>query len=129
MTASLASNVLTFHSSFYLRRFASLAVFGASTVPTENKLLPQFVTTDEFEENSKKTSAPPINGVVYNIRDKGFICSLSMVTLGGILFPGSTVTITLHFDGSEQNCRTIRSHVQQCETRADGSRVQVRINK
>jgi hypothetical protein len=64
---------------------------------------------------------------MYNIRDKDLICSLTLISQGETLHPGSFLTVSLRFGMSVQPCRSIRAYLQQCENRIDGSRVQVRI--
>ena len=108
-------------------------IFGAVSVPTENSLLPQFVNDSEDESESNGHSylnkgSPAytsLNGVVYNIRDKDFICALSIKSQREILNPGTSITISLQFEGSIQPCRSVRAYLQQCENRINGSRVQV----
>ena len=106
-----------------------MSIFGASSIPVENSLLPQLISDSDDEEAAfQSPSSLPlvsINGVRYNIRDKEFICSLSMINDGDYLHPGSLLTIALHFEGCLQPCRSVRACVQQCENRIDGSRVQV----
>ena len=101
-------------------------MFGASSIPIENPLQPQLVDEND-DENESNRPLIPINGVMYNIRDKDSICSLMLVTQGDTLHPGSFLTVSLRFGKSVQPCRSIRAYVQQCENRIDGSRVQVRI--
>ena len=112
-----------------------MAVFGARSIPIENLLLPQYVNDSDDENNnpllSKNigSSVIPIDGVVYNIRDKDLICALSMISRGENLYPGSSITICLNFDGCVQPCRFVRAYLHQCENRIDGSRVQVYVVK
>ena len=106
-----------------------MSIFGASSIPVENSLLPQLISdSDDDEAAFQSPSSVPlvsINGMRYNIRDKEYICSLSMINDGDYLHPGSLLTIALHFEGCLQPCRSVRACVQQCENRIDGSRVQV----
>jgi hypothetical protein len=109
-------------------RFSSLAVFGANSIPVENRLLPQIIDDSDDENDAvDKRGAIPINGVIYNIRDNDLICSLSMINQGESLHPGGLLTIRLLFEESLQPCKFIRAYIQQCEDRIDGSRVQVRF--
>jgi hypothetical protein len=50
-------------------RFSNLAVFGATSIPIENPLLPRIVDEND-DDNEANQSQIPINGVMYNIRDK-----------------------------------------------------------
>lgn len=105
-----------------------MAVFGANSIPIENRLLPQIIDdSDDENDTVDKRGAIPINGVIYNIRDNDLICSLSMINQGEILHPGGLLTIRLLFEDSLQPCKFIRAYIQQCENRIDGSRVQVRF--
>ena len=102
-------------------------------MPIENSLLPQFAndSDNENDENqyshlqNESVSPTSLNGVVYNIRDKDFICALSMKSQQDLLYPGTSITISLQFEGSVQPCRSVRAYLQQCENRINGSRVQV----
>ena len=108
-------------------------MFGAATVPIENQLLPQFANDSDNENNENQyshlqndgVSPTSLNGVVYNIRDKDFICALLIRSQQEILHPGTSIIISLQFEGSVQPCRSIRAYLQQCENRINGSRVQV----
>lgn len=83
------------------------------------------------DENDDETGANQsqisINGVTYNIRDTDLICSLTLISQGETLHPGSFLTVSLSFGKSVQPCRSVRAYLQQCENRIDGSRVQVRV--
>jgi hypothetical protein len=107
-------------------RFSNLAVFGATSIPIENPLLPRIVDENDDDKEANQSQIP-INGVMYNIRDKDLICSLTLISQGETLHPGSFLTLSLRFGKSIQPCRSIRAYLQQCENRIDGSRVQVRI--
>lgn len=107
-------------------RFSNLAVFGGTSIPIENPLLPRIVDESD-DDNESNQPQIPINGVMYNIRDKDLICSLTLISQGETLHPGSFLTVSLRFGKSAQPCRSIRAYLQLCENRIDGSRVQVRM--
>ena len=108
----------------YEIRCSSLAVFGSGAVPTENALLCP-IEDEESDDVDRQTGS--FLGQLFNIRDREFVCSLSMMSQLHQLHPGSDLCISLSFEGCVQRCFSVRAYLQQCENRSDGSRVQDKV--
>jgi hypothetical protein len=111
-------------------RHSNLLAVAAGNVPIENLLLPPLddsASMRNLTAGGTRTSSSRLNGVVYNIHDKAFVCSLSMISRFEYLEPGSDLVIHLDFEGSKQTCRAVSAYIRFCEARFDGSRVHEKV--
>jgi hypothetical protein len=110
----------------YQTRVVSLSVIPRVALPSDACLISMenFITDNVDDQEEAEIG---INNV-YNIRDRGLICSMELHSLAPsvvTLHPGGTLDVTLYFENGEQPCNAVRGKIVQSERRLDGSRVQV----
>jgi hypothetical protein len=119
----------------YEIRCSSMAIFGAGAVPAEDALLAMTMDEDDQTGGNTESNADQPNsqssaflGQLFNVRDRDkYVCSLSMMSQAEYIYPGCDLSVNISFEGSIQPCFAVRAHVQLCENRSDGSRVQDKV--
>lgn len=144
-------------STPFATRFAAMSVFAASALPQDSVLVPppqsrasprcrgvdgdEDNDEDDEDEEDEDDVGERKGSEVYNISNKGHICSVSLArsSLQGRLEGGGVLALRFSFlppdvqkgeeQGHEQQlqpCKAVRARLLQCEARLDGSRVQER---